>query len=81
MKPTVRTRHLPRPYNIIDHYRCYQAYMDFIFERVKDRNPDGSLNIMSVCPFMFLPADISLLYKGIPFMVGITCFILCRRHE
>ncbi|KAH8078405.1 glycoside hydrolase family 15 protein [Cristinia sonorae] len=22
------------------------AYMDFIFERVKDRNPDGSLNIM-----------------------------------
>ena len=22
------------------------AYMDFIFERVKDKNPDGSLNIM-----------------------------------
>ena len=25
-----------------------EDYMDFIFERVKDKNPDGSLNIMYV---------------------------------
>ncbi|CCO28393.1 putative protein C4H3,03c [Rhizoctonia solani AG-1 IB] len=29
------------------------AYMDFIFKRLQQRNPDGSLNIMQVSPFGF----------------------------
>ncbi|KAF8757705.1 Glycosyl hydrolases family 15 [Rhizoctonia solani] len=38
------------------------AYMDFIFKRLQQRNPDGSLNIMQVSPsgFWFLPARYSI---------------------
>ncbi|KAH7335366.1 glycoside hydrolase family 15 protein [Rhizoctonia solani] len=38
------------------------AYMDFIFKRLQQKNPDGSLNIMQVSPsgFWFLPARYSI---------------------
>ncbi|KAJ1306724.1 hypothetical protein OPQ81_007713 [Rhizoctonia solani] len=38
------------------------AYMDFIFKRLQQRNPDGSLNIMQVSPsgYWFLPARYSI---------------------
>ncbi|CAE6538752.1 unnamed protein product [Rhizoctonia solani] len=38
------------------------AYMDFIFKRLQQRNPDGSLNIMQVFPsgYWFLPARYSI---------------------
>lgn len=55
------------------------AYMDFIFERLRHKNPDGSLQIMYVLPISRsrCVGILNIHISGTPFMVGLLCL---ERH-
>ena len=46
MKPMVRYLSIHSLRSRFDRLRSHPAYMEFIFERLKHKNPDGSLQIM-----------------------------------